>query len=238
MFMCTSSSAGFDLLLHGIETVDDLFGLVGRDDALTAQHTGMGLGTADVLGIEGAVIGLGIGIGGHGFFGTFGEAADPALIGAHGTISLPREGPVYALRRAMTGGRKRRRPVRDADGAAFRMEKTGRTGLPVRRGEDLLAQLVLDRGVHADAVNIPNLPPYEKDGEKVYPPIFKGLKSTWEQDGKPASMDYAQFIRHLVIAEREKVLGKEPLDQQVGNAEKKAKQGVSGKDAPAKETQR
>lgn len=88
------------------------------------------------------------------------------------------------------------------------------------------------------AVNVPNLPPYEKDGEKVYPPIFKGLKSTWEKDGKPASMDYAQFIRHLVIAERQKVLGKEPLDQQVGNAEKKAKEGVSGKDAPAKEVQR
>ena len=122
--------AGFDLLLHGIETVDDLFGLVGRDDALTAQHAGMGLGTADVLGIEGAVIGLGIGIGGHGFSGAFGEAAAPALIGAHGKISLPREGPVYALRRAMTGGRKRRRPVRDADGAAFRMEKNGADGSP------------------------------------------------------------------------------------------------------------
>lgn len=88
------------------------------------------------------------------------------------------------------------------------------------------------------AVNVPNLPPYEMDGEKVYTPIFKGLKSTWEKDGKPASLDYGQLIHHLVLSERQKILGKEPLDQQVGNAEKKAKQGVSGTDAPAKENQR
>lgn len=87
-------------------------------------------------------------------------------------------------------------------------------------------------------VAVPNLPPYEKDGDTVYPPIFKALKSTWKDtDGKDHSMDYNQFIRHLVLTEREKVLGKEPLDQQVDAAGKKAQQGAEKK-APEKETQR
>lgn len=88
------------------------------------------------------------------------------------------------------------------------------------------------------AVNVPNLPPYEKNGEKVYPPIFKGLTAKFERDGKAEQIDYAQFIHNLVRAERKKLMQKEPLENQVDAAGKKANQGAPVKDAPAQEATR
>lgn len=88
------------------------------------------------------------------------------------------------------------------------------------------------------AIRVPSLPPYEKDGEKVYPPIFKGLKSSYEVDGQPKETDYAQVIQALVIAERKKILGKAPLESQVQNAAEKASQRNAEKNAPAKDIER
>lgn len=89
------------------------------------------------------------------------------------------------------------------------------------------------------SVRVPSLKPYEKDGVTVYPPIFKGLKSTYEVDGQPKETDYAQVIQALVIAERKKLLEKQPLENQVDAASQKAGQTpVPANDAPEKETQR
>lgn len=88
------------------------------------------------------------------------------------------------------------------------------------------------------AVRVPNLPPYEKDGEKVYPPIFKGLKSTYEVEGKQKETDYAQVIQAMVISERKKILSKPPLENQMEDAAAKATQSAPGQEAPAMEAQR
>ena len=88
------------------------------------------------------------------------------------------------------------------------------------------------------AVRVPSLPPYEKGGEKIYPPMIKGLKSTYEVEGKTQQTDYAQIIQALVISERKKILGKPPLEAQVQDAAGKAAQGAPAKDAPAPEAQR
>lgn len=88
------------------------------------------------------------------------------------------------------------------------------------------------------SVDAPNLPPYEKNGEKVYPPIFKGLKSNYQVNGEDKTTDYAQVIQALVINERKKILGKAPLENQMGDAAQKAGQAAPAKDAPAQEAQR
>ena len=88
------------------------------------------------------------------------------------------------------------------------------------------------------AVRVPNLPPYEKDGEKVFPPVFKGLKSHYEVDGKEKETDYAQLIQAMVISERKKILSKPPLENQMDTAAQKAAHAEPGKDAPAQEPQR
>lgn len=88
------------------------------------------------------------------------------------------------------------------------------------------------------SVDAPNLPPYEKNGEKVYPPIFKGLKSTYEVEGVQRETDYAQVIRGMVINERKNILAKPPLENQMDDAAQKAGQAAPGKEGPAQEAQR
>ena len=85
------------------------------------------------------------------------------------------------------------------------------------------------------AVNVPNLPPYEKDGETIYPPIFKGLKSSYEKDGQRHDVDYGQMIRYMVLSEREKALAKLPLENQMDAASQKAMPVGPVKDAPTHE---
>lgn len=88
------------------------------------------------------------------------------------------------------------------------------------------------------AVRVPNLPPYEKDGDKVFPPVFKGLKSHYEVDGKEKETDFAQVIQAMIISERKKILSKSPLENQVENAAQKAAHAELQKDEPVQETQR
>lgn len=89
------------------------------------------------------------------------------------------------------------------------------------------------------AINVPTLPPYEKDGEKVYPPIFEGLKRTYEKDGKEETFDNGLLIRNLVRSKRKELLEREPLDKQVSDASQKAAAAApAGKEAPGKEASR
>ena len=71
-------------IAHAVKTVDQNPGLALADDALAAQHAGMRLRSADILGVKRPVVGLRIRILGHGFLGAFGKAAAPALVGLHG----------------------------------------------------------------------------------------------------------------------------------------------------------
>lgn len=89
------------------------------------------------------------------------------------------------------------------------------------------------------AVDVPNLPPYEKDGEKVYPGVFEGLKSKYERDGKEEVKDFGRLIRHLVLAERKQVLEQRPsLAEQVATAAEKTGKIDSSKNAPVPEMTR
>ena len=88
------------------------------------------------------------------------------------------------------------------------------------------------------SVRVPSLPPYEKDGDMKYPPVFKGLKSTYTVKGEEKHTDYAQLIQAMVISERKKVLAKAPLENQMGDAAQKAGQAAPGKEAPVQEAQR
>lgn len=88
------------------------------------------------------------------------------------------------------------------------------------------------------SVRVPNLPPYEKNGNKVYPPVFEGLKSTYEVNGEQKVTDFAQVIQAMVISERKKILTKPPLENQMENAAEKAAQAHAGNEAPAKEAER
>ena len=76
--------ASLDFFAHAVQTVDQNPGLALADDALAAQHAGMRLRSADILGVKRPVVGLRIRILGHGFLGAFGKAAAPALVGLHG----------------------------------------------------------------------------------------------------------------------------------------------------------
>ena len=92
--------AVFDLLFHLVETGAKGFGLFTGDDALFAQHAGMGFGTGDILSIQDAVEGNGFRIGFNGKAGAFFEAAAPGLFG-HGRL---REG--LRMRDSSGSGRK------------------------------------------------------------------------------------------------------------------------------------
>ena len=89
------------------------------------------------------------------------------------------------------------------------------------------------------AVDVPNLPPYEKNGEKIYPGVFEGLKSKYEKDGKEHVKDCGHLIRNLVLAERKKVLEQRPsLEEQVATAAGKTAKADTGKNAPVPEMSR
>lgn len=88
------------------------------------------------------------------------------------------------------------------------------------------------------SVDAPNLPPYEKNGEKIYPPIFEGLKSSYVPEGQDKPIDFGRMIQSMVKAERNKALGKAPLEAQMENAAQKAGHGEAHKDAPAKAAER
>ena len=92
---------------------------------------------------------------------------------------------------------------------------------------------------HFVSVDVPVLTPYERDGEKVYPPVFEGLKSKYERDGQEQEKDFGLLMRNLVLAERKKVLEKhEDLDKQIEGAEQKAAGQVPAQQAPEKEATR
>ena len=80
--------ARFDFGPDRIKPPDQSFRFFGGDDALTAQHAGMGLRCPDILRVQGAVVGLRIGVGRDGLAGAFGKAAPPALICAHDVLSV------------------------------------------------------------------------------------------------------------------------------------------------------
>lgn len=89
------------------------------------------------------------------------------------------------------------------------------------------------------SVRVPNLRPYEKDGETVYTPIFEGLSTSWkDKEGQERHLDYSQMIAVMVKSERKKLLEKPPLDNQIQGAAGKAGQEAPTKDAPGKEATR
>ena len=89
------------------------------------------------------------------------------------------------------------------------------------------------------SVDYPSMPPYEKDGEKVYPPVYEGLKVEYEKDGEKKTKDFGDLMNGLVMKKRQEVLNRHPsLEEQVDNAEQKAAQEKTGKDGPAPEKAR
>ena len=82
-FRLPDKAAGLDLGAHPVQAVRQNLRLFRGDHALAAQHAGVSPGSADILGVERPVVGLGIRIAGHGLFGAFGETASPTLIGFH-----------------------------------------------------------------------------------------------------------------------------------------------------------
>ena len=88
MFMCTSSSARekvnvalLDLRQHAVEAGRDLAGVVLGDDALLAEHGGVRLGRADVVGCQRLVEADGGVYLLHDLGRRHGEAASPHLVG-------------------------------------------------------------------------------------------------------------------------------------------------------------
>ena len=89
------------------------------------------------------------------------------------------------------------------------------------------------------SMDMPTLPPYEKDGEKVYPAVFEGLKSEYEKDGEKKVKDFGDLMNGLILNKRKELLERRPsLDEQVNGAEQKAAQAQAGKDGPAPEHER
>jgi len=97
------------------------------------------------------------------------------------------------------------------------------------------------------SIDMPTLTPYEKDGEKVYPPAFEGLTNEYEKDGEKHKFNWASLINGLVYNERKaeikKVLEGEKgeqhpsLEEQMKNATVKAaaENADKGKSAPKME---
>lgn len=84
------------------------------------------------------------------------------------------------------------------------------------------------------SVDLPSLPPYEVDGEKVYPSVFEGLTSEYEKDGEPKRKNFGELITGLVLSKRKELLERRPsLNEQVGKAEGKAAKADTGKEVPA-----
>lgn len=88
------------------------------------------------------------------------------------------------------------------------------------------------------SVRVPSLPPYEKNGEKVYPPVFQGLKSSYEVNGQQKETDFGQMIQAMVLSERKKILAKPPLENQMKDAAEKSTNAAPDKAPPAMEAQR
>lgn len=73
------------------------------------------------------------------------------------------------------------------------------------------------------AVNMPVMEPYEKEGKKVYPKLFEGLKVEYEKDGEKISKDYGALITNLIKGERKNLIERKPsIDEQVHTANKTA----------------
>ena len=78
-FLLPGEGAFLDFALHLIQAPDERCGLFAGDDALLAQHVGMGFGTGDILRVERAVERNGFRVGFHGKAGAFFEAAAQGL---------------------------------------------------------------------------------------------------------------------------------------------------------------
>ena len=82
IFAAELEAALLDLGTDGIEPRDDGLGLLVRENAAGAEHVGMGLACADILGVEAPVEGYGGVDFLHDLGGLRFEAAAPHLVGA------------------------------------------------------------------------------------------------------------------------------------------------------------
>lgn len=89
------------------------------------------------------------------------------------------------------------------------------------------------------AVDPPKLEPYEKNGEKIYPPVFEGWVNKYEKNGKEHKFDFGSYLDGAILGKRKELLNRHPsLDEQVKGAAGKAAQAPAGKEGPAPEQAR
>lgn len=96
-----------------------------------------------------------------------------------------------------------------------------------------------EKGGSFIAVDPPKLDPYEKEGEKVYRPVFEGVVNKSEYNGEKHEFDFGSYLDNAILGKRKDLLNRHPsLDEQVKGAAQKAAQAEAGKEGPAPEHSR